>query len=185
MKSPLGISFVFFIAGCTAYERPSARIVPVPEPIVKNTVESIPQAAEVIISDLVAGSKVKERIRVAFLPIENRFLDTGVSTSLQNGLRAELVARDLFEVLKDIDLQTVRKALAAEENARGFIDEGAKVILGRRLGADAVITCTVSDAIQYWQIYVDLTPITTNVVASGATCHLPKRVAMRSQIYLP
>jgi hypothetical protein len=185
MKGPPLLLLCFLIAGCSTYERPAAHIIPVPEPKVKNAVESIPQAAEFLVNDLVTASKIKQRIRVAFLAVDNRYLDAGVSKSIENALRSELVARDVFDVLKDVDLKTIRKVLALEDDAAGFLDSGAKVDLGRRLGADAVITCTVSDSIQHWQIYVDVTPITSNVLASGAACYLPKSVARRSQIYTP
>jgi len=171
------------LAACSSYDRPSSRITTVPEPAVRNSVDSIPRAAEVLVGDMLARSKITQRIRVAFLPADNRVLDPGVSDSISNSLMSELVAHDVFQVLKDIDLKTVISAWALEDDARAFLDPSRRIKLGRHVGADAVITCTISDSIQFWQIHVDLTAVTSNVVASSATCYLPKRIARRSQIY--
>lgn len=171
------------LAGCAFHESPSRTYVSEAPPSVKNQVETIQRAAEVLISELLARSQCTAHIAVALLPVENRYLESGVSNAILNGLQDELVARNVFKVQKDYDLKSVRQILAVNEGLRGFLDNSTAKQIAQYTRADAIITCQIEDAIQFWQIHVVITPVNSNFVQASATCYLLKRAVINSQIF--
>lgn len=169
------------LAGCAFRERPNRTYVNETPPPVKNQVETIQQAAEVLISDLLARSQCPAQITVALLPVENRYLESGVSNAILNGIQDELFARNVFKVQKDYDLKSVRQILAVNEGLRGFLDNSTAQQIARYTRADAIITCQIEDAVQFWQIHVAIIPVNSNFVQASATCYLDKRKVINSQ----
>lgn len=174
---------LMLLFGCAFRDVPNRAYVNENPARVRNQVGSIPEAAAVLIDGLVARNESERQIAVALLPVRNRYLESGVSSAILNGIQDELFARKLFRVQKDYDLESVKQMLAINYGQRGFLDINTAKQIANYTRADAIITCEVQDAIDFWQIHVALTPVNTNFMQASATCYIPKRTVIQSQIF--